>query len=139
MGWGRSPASPTEPVRSQTFLGTSLEPSSAVVDWDEVERELAARGYSGFERHGGGAVISELSGTWLAWEIPRSGKLAPENFPLRWRVVEWLPFGHITPADPSYAPDDVLAIGRKHGLDVVIVSVGPDWVRIALCDQSVEP
>lgn len=105
-----------------------------MVDWERAERDLDAAGYPGFAFETGETAVPGLSGAWLEGEIERSGRLKRENLLLPWRLLDAPPFGAAVPADPEYAPERIRRIAEGYGLDVVIISCGSDWVRIALAD-----
>ncbi|MFC4550985.1 MULTISPECIES: hypothetical protein [Halorussus] len=107
-----------------------------MVDWEQVERDLDEAGYSNFEFDSGETTVPGLSGSWLAGKIEREGRLERENLPYPWRLLDALPFGSSVPTDPEYAPDAIQRIADGYGLDVVIISVGSDWVRIALVEPN---
>lgn len=103
-----------------------------MVEWGQVQRDLAEEGYPSFEFDSGETAVPGLSGSWLVGRIEWEGRLKRESLPLRWRLLDSLPFGTTLPTDPEYAPDGVRRVAEEHGLAVVIVSGGPDWVQIAL-------
>jgi sugar phosphate isomerase/epimerase len=107
-----------------------------MVDWATVERDLAAAGYTDFEVDTGETAVPGMSGAWLAGTIDREGRLKRTNLPLLWRLLDTLPCSSTVPADPEYAPAAIRQIAQDYGLDVVIVSVGSDWVRIALVEPN---
>ncbi|ADJ15257.1 hypothetical protein [Halalkalicoccus jeotgali] len=109
-----------------------------MVEWKQVELDLAEEGYSDFEFDRGETAVPGVSGSWLVGRIKREGRLKRENHPFRWKVLDSLPFGTTLPTDPEYAPDSVRQIAEKYGLDVVIISGGRDWVRIALVEADSE-
>ena len=107
-----------------------------MVDWEQVERDLEEAGYSDFEFDTGETAVPGLCGSWLVGKIEREGRLKRENLPYPWKLLGALPFGSAVPTDPEFAPDGVLRIAEEYGLDVVIISVGSDWVRIALVEPN---
>jgi len=52
------------------------------------------------------------------------------------RLVDSLPSGAAAPTDPEFAPEGIRRVGERHGLNVVTVSVGTDWVRIAVVEPN---
>ena len=107
-----------------------------MVDWEQVERDLEEAGYSGFEFDSGKTAVPGLSGSWLVGKIGREGRLKRENLPYPWKLLDALPFGAAVPTDPEFAPDGIRRVADAHGLNVVITSVGNDWVRVALVDPA---
>ena len=70
-------------------------------------------------------------------KIARQGRLKRGNQPLCIQILDAVPGGGGAVAtDPEYAPESIRKIADRHGLEVVIVSVSADEVRIALCDSS---
>ena len=107
-----------------------------MVEWEQVECDLGDAGYSGFEFDSGETAVPGLSGEWLVGKIERAGRLQRENLPYPWKLFDALPFGSAVPTDPEFAPDSVRRIADEYELDVVIISVGRDWVRIALVEPN---
>lgn len=107
-----------------------------MVEWKQVEHDLEGAGYPDFEFEIGETAVPGLSGSWLAGKIEREGQLKRENLPFRWRLLDSLPFGTTLPTEPKHAPDSIRRIAEKHGLDVVTISGGGDWVRIALVETG---
>ena len=101
-------------------------------DWEQVKRDLGDAGYSDFEFDTGETAVPGLTGSWLVSKIEREGRLKRENLPYPGKLLHALPFGSAVPTDPEYAPDAIRRIADDYGLDVVIISVGNDWVRTAL-------
>jgi len=107
-----------------------------MVDWEQVERDLDDAGYSDFEFDTGETAVPGLSGSWLVGRIERESRLKRENLPYPWKLLDALPFGSSVPTDPEHAPDAIRRIANDYRLDVVIISVGNDWVQIALMEQN---
>lgn len=108
-----------------------------MTDWERVREELRDAGYPGFEFDNGETAVPVLSGEWVVGRIPREGRLKRENQPLLIRICDTLSIsGGAVNADPENAPESVQKIANHHGLEVVIISVRKDSVRIALCDPS---
>lgn len=106
-----------------------------MTDWTDVTQELHEEGYPNFEFDSGETAVSGLSGEWVIGEIPREGGLTREHQPLWIRVLDMLPGGAVA-ADPYRAPTPIQTVAHRHGLDVIIVSVSNEEVRIALCDPA---
>jgi len=107
-----------------------------MVNWEQVKSDLEDAGYSDFEFDTGETAVPGLSGSWLVGKIGREGRLKRENLPYPWKLLDALPFGSAVPTDPKFAPGSLRQIAETHGLDVVIISVGDDWVRIALAEPN---
>lgn len=107
-----------------------------MVDWEQVERDLDDAGYSNFEFDAGETAVPGLSGSWLVGKVEREGESTRENLPYPWRLLDALPFVSAVPTDPELAPDSVVRIAEEYGLDVVVTSVGSDWLRIALVEAD---
>lgn len=108
-----------------------------MTDWARVSYELQEAGYSGFEFDSGETAVPGVSGEWVVGEIARKGELKRENQPLLIRILDALPGrGGAVATDPEYAPGSIRKIANRHGLEVVIISVEKDEVRIALCESS---
>ncbi|MEE6208848.1 hypothetical protein U3A55_01570 [Salarchaeum sp. III] len=107
-----------------------------MVTWEQVERDLDEAGYPGFAFDTGETAVPGLSGSWLVGKIGRDGRLKRENLPYPWKLLDALPFGSAVPTDPAFAPAPIQRIAEKHGVDIVIVSVDSDWVRIALVEPN---
>lgn len=105
-----------------------------MVDWDNVTEELNSAGYSGFKFESGRTVIEELSGEWVVGKIPREGELAHDNLPTIHKFLELIPFISASPTNPDYVPKEIKEIAKQYGLNIIIVSVGDDYVQIALCE-----
>jgi len=103
-----------------------------MVDWEQVARDLADAGYPEFEYDEGETAVPGLSGSWLVGRVERDGEPKRESPPWPWNLLDAVPFGAAVPTDPAYAPDSILRIAERHEVDVVVVSAGSDWVRIAL-------
>ncbi|MFC6732980.1 MULTISPECIES: hypothetical protein [unclassified Haladaptatus] len=101
-------------------------------DWSHVERDLAAVDYEDFEFDSGKTAVPGLSGEWLVGKIDRQGPLKRENLSLRLRLWDALPGVASIPTEPEYAPANIREIAARHELDVVLISAGRDWVRVAL-------
>ena len=108
-----------------------------MTDWKRVMQELQEAGYSGFEFDSGETAVPGLSGEWVVSKIAREGRLKRENQPLLIRILDALPGGGgAVSTDPEYAPRSIRKIANQHGLEVVIISVSDEKVRIALCESS---
>jgi len=107
-----------------------------MVDWEAVERELADAGYPGFEFDSGETAVPGLSGSWLVGEIERDGGLTRENLPYPWKLLDALPYCSAVPTDPEHVSEPLERIAEGHGLEIVVVSVGSDRVRIALVESD---
>ena len=106
-----------------------------MTDWERVIQELQEAGYSGFEFDSGETAVPGLSGEWVVSGITREGRLKRENQPLMIRILDALPGGGAVATDPEYAPSRIRKIANRHGLEVVIISVSDEEVRIALCES----
>ena len=106
------------------------------MDWEEVKKELRDAGYAGFEFDSGKTAVPGLSGEWVIGKIARKEELKRENQSLLIQICDLIPGGATVNANPDNAPESIRNIAERHGLNVVIVSVSNDNVRIALCDPS---
>ncbi|MFC6769142.1 hypothetical protein [Natrinema soli] len=106
------------------------------MDWEGVKKDLRDAGYAGFEFDSGKTAVPGLSGEWLSGKIARERKLKREKQSLLIRICDYLPSSAAVNANPENAPESIQNIAERHGLNVVIVSVSNDKVRIALCDPS---
>ena len=108
-----------------------------MTDWEHVRQELKEAGYSGFEFDSGDTAVPELSGEWVSGKIAREGALKHENQPVLIQILDvFSGDGGAVDAAPENAPESIRKIATEHGLEVVIISVSADEVRIALCDSS---
>lgn len=108
-----------------------------MADWERVRRALEEAGYSGFEFESGETAVPGLSGEWVVGTVPREGALKRENQPFSLRILDALPGGGgAVDASPENAPESIQNIATRHGIEVVIISVSADEVRIALCERS---
>ncbi|WP_232701273.1 hypothetical protein [Halobacterium wangiae] len=110
-----------------------------MTDWERVKGELREAGYPGFEFDSGRTAVPGLRGEWVVGEATREGGLMRENQSLLLRIFDALPgSGGAVTTDPEATPDPIGGIADDHCLDVVIVSVREDAVRLALCDPREE-
>ncbi|PHQ46270.1 hypothetical protein DJ68_08270 [Halorubrum sp. C3] len=108
-----------------------------MTDWEHVRQELKEAGYSGFEFDSGDTAVPGLSGEWVSGKIVREGALKHEYQSLLIRILDALSgMGGAVNAAPENAPESIRNIATERGLEVVIISVSSDEVRIALCDPS---
>jgi hypothetical protein len=105
-------------------------------DWERVRRELRDAGYPGFEFDAGETAVPGLSGEWVIGEVEREGRLRRGAQPWWIRLLDALPGGSAVTTDPAVTPKEMRDVADRHGLTVVIVSVGDGTVRIAVCDPA---
>ena len=106
-----------------------------MTDWERVKQELQDAGYAGFEFDSGETAVPGLSGEWVVGEIKREGQLKRENQPLLIRICDSLPGSNTVSANSENTPESIQNIAEQHGLNVVIIGVSNDEVRIALCES----
>lgn len=108
-----------------------------MTDWECVRKELREVGYAGFKFESGETAVPGLSGEWEVGTIPREAGLKHENQPFLLRIFDALPGnGGAVGTDSENAPKSIRNIASRHELEVVIISVSTDDVRIALCEPS---
>lgn len=107
-----------------------------MTDWVRVVKQLREAGYSGFEFDSGETAVPGLSGEWVAGEIVREGGLKRTNQRLLIRILDALPGGSAVTTDPEHAPEPIRKVADRHGLEVVMISVTDEEVRIALCEST---
>lgn len=107
-----------------------------MTDLVRVVKQLREAGYSGFEFDSGETAVPGLSGEWVAGEIVREGGLKRTNQRLLIRILDALPGGSAVTTDPEHAPEPIRKVADRHGLEVVMISVTDEEVRIALCESA---
>lgn len=104
-----------------------------MVDWVQVEGDLEDAGYSDFEFDTGKTAVPGLSGSWLVGKIEQEGGPKRKNRSYPRKLLDTLP---VTCAGPTDVPDRIRRIAEAYELDVLIISAGSDWVRIALAEPN---
>lgn len=103
--------------------------------WKEVKRDLQAAGYRGFEFDSGETVIPELRGKWVVGKITPKDHFDGEDQSLWQQLTSLLGGSNVVAcAGPADVPDPIRIIADRYDLNVVIVSVSSEYIRIALCE-----